>query len=276
MKLILSRKGFDSAAGGCPSPLIDGRPVSLPIPTRMPTPTRFRDLGNDIVELVTDLTKGRIKADDPCHLDPDLDPNALRRLPGWRGSLGQVSTAQTHLANNGVGPGDLFLFWGLFRTATRGRGGHWQFIGNAEHRIFGWLQIDEVLAVSVDPAPLLASHPWLATHPHLATGWSKNNTVYTARTDLSLPGVRVDRRGFGLWSTGFRLTVATSHQPSAWDVPAWLHPQTGGTGLTYHPPKRWSSATELRSAARGQEFLADLGDRTDALDWLAQLFNNEA
>jgi hypothetical protein len=38
VKLILSRKGFDSAAGGVPSPLIDGRPVSLPIPTRQPSP----------------------------------------------------------------------------------------------------------------------------------------------------------------------------------------------------------------------------------------------
>jgi len=33
MKLILSRKHSDSSAGGCPSPLIDGRPVSLPIPS---------------------------------------------------------------------------------------------------------------------------------------------------------------------------------------------------------------------------------------------------
>ena len=87
MKLILSRKGFDSAAGGCASPLIDGRPVSLPIPTRMPTPTRYRDLAGEIAGLVTDLTKGRITADHPCHLDPDLDPGALPRAPGWRGRI---------------------------------------------------------------------------------------------------------------------------------------------------------------------------------------------
>ena len=33
MKIILSRKGFDSGSGGCPSPILpDGRLISLPIP----------------------------------------------------------------------------------------------------------------------------------------------------------------------------------------------------------------------------------------------------
>ena len=80
MKLILSRKGFDSAAGGCPSALIDGRPVSFPIPTRQPSPTHYGDLAGDIATMVTDLSHGRITADHRCHLDPDLDPNALPRL----------------------------------------------------------------------------------------------------------------------------------------------------------------------------------------------------
>ena len=34
MKVILSRKGFDSSNGGCPSPILpDGTLLSLPIPT---------------------------------------------------------------------------------------------------------------------------------------------------------------------------------------------------------------------------------------------------
>ena len=32
MKIILSRKGFDSSSGGGPSPIVDGRCLSLPIP----------------------------------------------------------------------------------------------------------------------------------------------------------------------------------------------------------------------------------------------------
>ena len=34
MKIILSRKGFDSSNGGCPSPIMpDGTLLSMPIPT---------------------------------------------------------------------------------------------------------------------------------------------------------------------------------------------------------------------------------------------------
>ena len=34
MKVILSRKGFDSSNGGCPSPILsDGTLLSLPIPS---------------------------------------------------------------------------------------------------------------------------------------------------------------------------------------------------------------------------------------------------
>ena len=275
MKLILSRKGFDSAAGGYPSPLLDGRPLSLPIPTRQPSPTRYGDLAGDLATLVSDLTKRRITADHRCHLDPDLDPGALPRLPGWRGALGQVSTAQTHLANNDVGTGDLFLFWGLFRAAARSGGGRWQFTGLAEHRIFGWLQIDEVLDVGEDPQPALQRHPWLASHPHLATGWNKNNTVYVAREELAIDGMPAGIPGFGLFRTGVRLTAATSSQPSTWIAPAWLNPLTGGTGLTYHPEKRWSTDNTLRAAARGQEFIADIGERRDALDWLTLLLTEK-
>ena len=35
MKVILSRKGFDSSNGGCPSPILpDGTLLSLPIPSQ--------------------------------------------------------------------------------------------------------------------------------------------------------------------------------------------------------------------------------------------------
>lgn len=93
MKLIFSRKGFDSSAGGVPSPLVQERPISLPVPTRMPTSTRYVDLPTGVAELVSDLTLGRIAADQPCHMDPDINATSLPRQPGWRGALGQVSAA---------------------------------------------------------------------------------------------------------------------------------------------------------------------------------------
>lgn len=148
MQIVFSRKGFDSAAGRCPSPVIDGRPISLPIPTRMPTALRYEDLRGNIGELVQDLTRDRIAASNPCHLDPDVDASALQRLAGWRGAFGQIGAAQAHLHNNKIAPGDLFLFWGLFRSAERN--GRWTFNGPREHRLFGWLQVGEIVDLGPD------------------------------------------------------------------------------------------------------------------------------
>jgi hypothetical protein len=50
----------------------------------------------------------------------------------------------------------------------------------------------------------------------------------------------------------------------------------GGVGLTYHPSQRWSSSGTLEAAARGQEFVADITNRADAIAWLDQLFAQEA
>ena len=104
MKVIFSRKGFDGSAGGCPSPIIDGIPLSLPIPYLNSTKSyRHFNLG----KMVTDLTNGKLGESDFCHNDPDL----------IMGAFGQVSSAQSHLDNQNVGSGDLFLFFGWFREA---------------------------------------------------------------------------------------------------------------------------------------------------------------
>jgi len=84
VRVIISRKGFDSGYGGVPSPILpDGRMVSLPIPTD-DSPTVFGDIvrdGINLGDLVVDLTRGRIDRNEPTHLDPDLDPGALRVAP---------------------------------------------------------------------------------------------------------------------------------------------------------------------------------------------------
>ena len=117
MKLILSRKGFDSSAGGMPSPIFpDGRMVSLPIPDER-SQVSYADIsysGASLGPLVAQLTDGQIPAHYRAHIDPDLAKNSLPRLAGWRPIFGQTGPAQGHLRNNGVGLGDLFLFFGLF------------------------------------------------------------------------------------------------------------------------------------------------------------------
>ena len=273
MRIIFSRKGFDSAAGGCPSPIIDGRPVSLPIPTRMPSALRYADLTGDYGDLVEDLTRGRIKRTASCHLDPDLNANVLVRLENWRGCLGQVAAAQSHLANNCVAKGDLFLFWGLFRPVLRQE--RWTYSGSREHRIFGWLQIGDIIDLGCDGSHVLRDRPWLRDHPHARDGWCQRNALYIASEQLILDGQKTSLPGWGTFRKGHRLSAGDA-SPSLWTVPDWLNPQRGGVGMTYHPPERWDADGGLQSAARGQEFIAEPAGSREALAWLRTLFQEAA
>ena len=112
LKIILSRKGFDSSNGRVPSPILpDGRLVPLPIPSTRDPHTCDEVKINDIPlgPLVEDLTACKIARTRPCHLDPDLDAASLPRLAGWLPAFGQIDAAQTHLARHDIGAGDLFL-----------------------------------------------------------------------------------------------------------------------------------------------------------------------
>jgi hypothetical protein len=271
VKIIFSRKGVDSAAGRCASAVVDGRPISLPIPTSMPTATRYGDLAAPIPTIALDLSRGRLAFDQPCHLDPDIDREALgaARPLGWRGALGQVSAALSHLRNAGVGPDDVFLFWGLFRTCERGPTG-WQYVGPRRHVIFGWLQVDEIVDLGPDGSHALKRHPWLAQHPHVRPGWPKRNAIFLAKKILTIGDGVIP--GFGIFNRPLVLTVEGSATPSMWAVPPWLDPISGGVGMTYNPSNRWLGNGCVMVAARGQEFVADTGGRIDARDWLLSLF----
>ncbi len=134
MKLILSRKGFDSSAGGVPSPIFpDGRMVSLPIPDKKSVVTygEIQYEGGSIGPLVEELTGGRILSKYRAHIDPDIARDSLPRQRGWRPIFGQTGQAQGHLRKSDVGVGDLFLFFGLFRCVER-RNGIYRWAANSQ------------------------------------------------------------------------------------------------------------------------------------------------
>ncbi len=278
MKLILSRKGFDSSAGGCPSPILpDGRLLSLPIPDAR-SRIRYGDLkhraGLSVGRLVSQLTRGRWRSASRAHLDPDLLAETLPRETGWRPVLGQTGAAQGHLRAQQVGPGDLFLFFGLFRpvvfTARR-----WQFFASepARHVIWGWLQIGEILAVDALPE---SRHRWLAYHPHCHGQPDRNNTLYLAVDELVLDGQPTGLPGAGTmnkYDSRLSLTRPQARLPSEWSLPGCFHPDSGLATLSYHSRlSRWQRADDwchLRSVSRGQEFVTQLP--SDALPWLKEI-----
>ena len=236
MRIIFSRKGFDSAAGGGSSPVVGGRPLSLPIPSGGYSRTSYGDLG--LGEHASRASRGKMGADDLCHHDPMF-------VAGDKCHFGQCSAAQTHLQRQGVGIGDVFLFFGLFGEEE---------IGEPHHRIFGYLEIAEIAELAAGVPPALAQ----LGHPHALGMHGKNDCIYSG------PGILARRA-----SDALRLTVEGG-PPSMWKRPDWL--KRGG--LTYHDrADRWIRGGKLRSVARGQEFVADIGRRKAPRQWLARVLD---
>lgn len=281
MKLIISRKGFDTSAGGVPSPIFpDGRMVSLPIPGKQ-SPICYSDIsfdGNSIAPIVSSLTRGRFQSYHGAHLDPDLSSESLKRHHLWKPIFGQSGAAQGHLDNNGVQAGDLFLFFGLFRRTVNSNG-HYMWVKESlpVHVIWGWLQIGEVLPLDNYEGPYL---DWAAYHPHFHCEKSHSNCLYISSTRLKLehcpfrdlPGAGI----FTKFSAGKQLTGPNANRPSLWELPSWFYPCGGRKPLTYHnSPDRWrkiNNRTELKVASRGQEFILDCDDYPEAFQWLGSLF----
>jgi len=200
MKIILSRKGFDASYGGYPSPILpDDRLISLPIPSN-DCQLKYLDLKweNDqtYYDLMNSLNIKNIKKNSICHLDPDIYRDARKRNVSWKGAFGQIGAAQSHLKNQHIGIGDIFLFFGWFRHVREGEGKRLSYYDSNLHVIFGYLQIGEILPVRKD----IMIPEWLKEHPHCSSNRRtiNTNTIYISRDRLSF-----NKNFFRIWC--FRL-----------------------------------------------------------------------
>ena len=282
MRLVLSRKGFDASSGGCPSPIFpDGAMLSLPIPDKDSdiSYSVLSPRGMDVGRLVAELSGNVNRANRFAHLDPDLESGAIPRSPGWRPLLGQTGAAQGHLRKQGVGVGDLLLFFGLFQRVEQS-GGVWRFVRNARklHVLWGWLQIGEVHKVAELGSEDLS---WARYHPHFRGDRGSGNTLYVAADNLCLNGKQFDVPGAGVFPRFNKRLVLTDERPgsscSQWRLPSAFYPDSGKPPLSYHgEPRRWrhmenTSHCGLQSVSRGQEFVLGLEYYPEVLDWLESM-----
>ena len=159
-KIILSRKGFDSGCGGYASPILpDGTMISFPIPaeSKETVSLTYGDLKyNDLpcVDLMKQLKVRKIEKDTKVHLDPDINFSVAERVSKkWEAIFGQSGKyAAPHLSNNGVGNGDIFLFFGWFRRTILTEQGY-KFDPtdeNGRHVIWGYMEVGNVVEVKED------------------------------------------------------------------------------------------------------------------------------
>lgn len=266
MKVIISRKGFDSQYGGQPSTIMpDGTLLSLPIPAKNEI-FKFSDIkfeGKTYLQIIKELNpRTKIKDNYTCHLDPDLRKDVIHREKGWLPLFGQTGASQGHLSKQGVKEGDLFLFFGTFRQAEWGDG-ILRYKNNCPevHLIFGYLQI----GVIYHDLSLLPEE--LHYHPHAQNRFLKNinNSIYQAIESLSfLPS----HKGAGClnYNDGLVLTKQ-GYSKSKWHLPEFFR----DVEISYHSQKSFTK-DYFQSATKGQEFVIE--ENKYIADWGKTLIIN--
>ncbi len=276
MKLILSRKGFDSGYGGIPSVILPTKElVSFPIPDSN-SKIQYSDISTTgygtYADLISKLNNGVIKLDNQkfnvnsigCHLDPDICFGAKNRQALWRGILGQAGASQTHLENMGVDVGDVFLFFGWFKNTEEDAIGNLVYSkgkNEDKHLIFGYLEIGEILKVNK-----LTPLNWQQDHVHVVRGQnaSDKDTIYIAREKSQFDNTK---NGYGVFTfDNKRVLTKGGHTKSKWDLPDFFK----ATNISYHSQNSWKNGY-FQSAAKGQEFVVDV--TPDIYKWVIDILS---
>ena len=267
MKIIISRKGFDSSAGGRPSPILkDGRIFSIPIPSSVgDSPHRYRDVamhGLNASDMLNYVGVKTFSGDVHCHFDPMLHQSI--------GLFGQAGNAQRELENLGIEVGDLFLFFGWFRDFRLEKPRDY-------HHIFGWLQIGHIIRGTEQIRNFC--HKLMLAHPHACKDdrLFKNNTLYVSKGHTENLMVKTRKRGHGVFSKTNQKLIFTQvgKTRSNWLLPQKYFSPTQNPNL-FENRLKWSEqySNKLVCAGYGQEFVIDASKNPSAIEWVSDLLEN--
>lgn len=264
MKVIFSRKGFDTKYGGTASPILpDGTLLSMPIPDQNAGHPSYGELkyGGQTYAEIQKQPKGKDESQKGCHLDPDIRTEVISRNNGWKPAFGQHGAALVHLVNQGVKEGDLFLFYGWYRrTHQKDRILQYQRTDKGQHVLFGYLQIGEIIRKRADVPD------WLISHPHVGfQSWEKNVIFVTTDSCSFMPGMP------GAGCLDFHenqvLTKSGQHLLTRWALPDFF--RTIPISCHQHP---WHD-DYFQANNIGQEFVFNAND--EVINWLKAIIKNE-
>ncbi len=197
MKIILSRKGFDSANGGIVSPIFeDGSMVSFPIPSA--DKDSYADLQHNGVGYDRLLSELNYKGGSHCHVDPDLEQERRKeKIRGWIPAFGQIGTSALYLTNNEIESGDVFLFFGNFHFLEQ-NGEKYKYVkrsgdfykDNDLQVIWGYLEVGEIIR-----DPHRQKDFWWHPHASEERRNTESNIIFVGSKELSF---NKDKPGAGL------------------------------------------------------------------------------
>lgn len=286
-KVVLSRKGLDLASGHGYSPFDPetGKYIVLPIPEgeiggNIGKGTRFegikllpnylsginvpnlRDLINHELLHYGSETKKEIR-EKYAHFDPWLGPCPWLTAQSNHhvGAFGQANAAQSHLANQGVGIGSLFLFFTRFKP-IKGRHNKLGFnmdVNKGAYFLYGWLKVGTIAQKykDIDNREIKQRHPHGAKHDFVDNDRKDRNTIYIADNLLfngsSTPGCGYFPR---LTKSLLLTSEERSETPSMWELPGFFF----DSRPTYLKSRDWQRSADgltctVSSGGRGQEFV---------------------
>lgn len=247
MKIILSRKGFDAQNGGTASPILsDGTMLSFPIPQY--DGVFYKDIfynSKSYMEMWQELKPRQRDFDEECHLDPDIRPQVRKRLPkNWVPIFGQAGAAESHLENQGVGEGDLFMFFGWFRETEEKNGSLCYKKGGRDiHALYGYLQIGSIVR-----GRGVKKYKW---HPH-AYYEGSDNTMYIASDRLVIEGDDTGLPGYGVFKFSDKVQLTMPGQSrSRWLLPDFFKKVT----ISRHDKDCFRPEGYFQTVGIGQEFV---------------------
>ncbi len=273
MKVVLSRKGFDAGYGGYSSIVLEDKTIiSFPIPQKCdktkyseiktPTGDTMYEIMKSLSETIKDGKKEKLTKNTRCHLDPDLYYGAIKRDKKWRGCFGQVNAAETHLENNGVKEGDLFIFFGWYRNVVKTNSGYEFVKGSDRHMMFGYLQIDKIIHLKDGNLP-----KEYQKHPHAYYDNSGNNTIYIAKEVCSFDK---NIKGYGMFKYDKELDLTKEGMSKRnWKLPSFFKK----VNISYHDKASWKNGY-FQSVCKGQEFVIE--DNKQVEKWAINLIKKHS
>lgn len=269
MKIILSRKGFDSQYGGMPSPILpNGKLLSLPIPSDEGT-TTYEDIvydGKTYMEIMGELKPQRAEKmkGSCCHVDPDMENRYGDSGKDWKPAFGQAGGAQTQLKD--ICAGDIFLFYGWFRQTEYDENGKLKFVrGSKEdkHIIWGYMEVGKRIT---DEQQIKNEYNH---HPHSLDKYtSQNNALYIPADKLSLDNTK---KGYGVFNYApIRQLTKENHNRSEWEIPDCFR----DVKISHHNNKSYGfidGKDYFKSACIGQEFILEATD--EIVEWVKEVIN---
>ena len=292
MKLVLSRKGFDSGSGGCFSPYNHdtGKYIWFPIPEKVNSYSnqiRYTDIlvkseyidglrGSNLSEVYNSL-KGtdhvKLRKNEYAsiydgelfaHFDPMLG------LPPWieesenckiGKGFGQFNAAP-HLEKQNVKEGSIFLFFGGFQSTSNKK--------ISGHYIYGWLKIKKRIESYKECIEIIEEYN-LQHHPHIteaAFERNQKNFIFIPDQwlfeDLGIPGCGY----FATLNDHLLLSNSKEMNTATWKLPNFYY-----KNLTQVHQNTWNYLPDGSCTVKtgiGQEFVTPLSEKGKG--WLRELF----